>query len=204
MCVPLLLGEDFQTTYELGVTWYATGHCDIHAGQTGLVVKASSAQRVDLGFKIRQAHTTQSFVRAKAAHRSKSLKPVQGDPPVVADKDVVIQPHSVKNVQVSAPFDGCEDWLVEKVIIGSEDCNILAAPTTWITASMPIIPIVNPSTSPQIIRRGEIVGHLLDPSCTLDNPLDEGSLVHYIASADALRKVIAGSLKAEWYLPLLW
>lgn len=109
MRVPLLLGEDFQTTYELGVTRYATGHCDIHIGQTGLVVKASSAQQVDLGFEIRQAHMAQSFVHAKAARRSKWLKPIQGDPPVVTTEDVVIQPHSVKNVRVSAPFAGCED-----------------------------------------------------------------------------------------------
>ena len=197
MRVPLLLGEDFQTTYELGVTRYATGHCDIHIGRTGLVVKASSAQRVDLGFKIRQAQTTQSFVRAKAARRSKWLKPIQGDPPVVAAEDVVIQPHSVKNVRVSAPFAGREDWLVEKVIIGSDDCDILAAPTTWITASMPFLPIANPGASPKIIRKGEIVGHLLDPSYALDKPSDESSLVRYVASADALRTVIAGSLKAQ-------
>lgn len=62
---------------------------------------------------------------------------------------------------------------------------------------MPFLPIANPGASPKIIRKGEIVSHLLDPSYALDKPSDESSLAHYIMSADALRMVIAGSLKAQ-------
>jgi hypothetical protein len=44
MRVPLLLGEDFQISYELGVTRYSNGHCDVRIGQSDLVLPGSSAQ----------------------------------------------------------------------------------------------------------------------------------------------------------------
>jgi hypothetical protein len=44
MRVPLLLGEDFQISYELGVTHYSNGHCDVRIGQSDLVLPGSSAQ----------------------------------------------------------------------------------------------------------------------------------------------------------------
>ena len=76
MNVPILLGEDFQTTYELSVTRYASGHCDVAVGQSGRVISAASSHNrqsgrvisaasshnIDLGFEIRVAHSTQSFI----------------------------------------------------------------------------------------------------------------------------------------------
>jgi hypothetical protein len=35
MRVPLLLGEDFQLSYKMGVTRYSSGHCDISVGCSG-------------------------------------------------------------------------------------------------------------------------------------------------------------------------
>ena len=32
MNVPLMLGKDFQTTYELGLTRYVSGHCEVAVG----------------------------------------------------------------------------------------------------------------------------------------------------------------------------
>ena len=52
MNVPLLLGEDFQTTYELSVTRRATGQCEVLVGRSGRVISAASALNVDLGFEI--------------------------------------------------------------------------------------------------------------------------------------------------------
>ena len=48
---------------------------------------------------------------------------------VVALDDSLIQPYSVHNVAMHAAFEGREDWIVEKVIIGMDDQNIMAAPT---------------------------------------------------------------------------
>ena len=67
MRVPLLLGEDFQTAYELQVKHYASGHGEVTVGESPRVIPASSAYNVDLGFEIRQAYLSKSFIRAKTA-----------------------------------------------------------------------------------------------------------------------------------------
>jgi hypothetical protein len=56
MRVPLLLGEDFQISYELGITRYSNGHCDVRVGKSDFVIPGSSAQCVDLGFDLRKVH----------------------------------------------------------------------------------------------------------------------------------------------------
>jgi hypothetical protein len=56
MCIPLLLGEDFQMAYELGTTRYSSEHCEIRVGQMDRVIPASSAEAVDLGFEVHQVH----------------------------------------------------------------------------------------------------------------------------------------------------
>ena len=52
MNIPLLLGEDFQITYELSVTRQATGQCEVLVGRSGRIISAASALNVDLGFEI--------------------------------------------------------------------------------------------------------------------------------------------------------
>jgi hypothetical protein len=74
MRVPLLLGEDFQIFYELGVTCYSNGHCDVRIGQSDHILPGSSAQRVDLGFEIRKVHAVKakSFLRRTATRRERA------------------------------------------------------------------------------------------------------------------------------------
>lgn len=67
MRVPILLGEDFQTTYEIGLSRHASGQTEVLVGRhSPMVIEASSALSVDLGFEIRQAFNTQSFICSKA------------------------------------------------------------------------------------------------------------------------------------------
>ena len=42
---------------------------------------------------------------------------------VVVLDDALIQPYSVRNIAVHAAFEGREDWIVEKVIIGTDDMD---------------------------------------------------------------------------------
>ena len=116
---------------------------------------------------------------------------------VVALDDALIQPYSVCNIAVHAAFEGCEDWIVEKVITGTDDQNIMAAPTTWINSSCPFIPIANPSPHPCYLSAGEVVGYLQDPELIVDKLKDEEHLNKMIASAEALRTMIMGMLKAQ-------
>ena len=199
MRVPLLLGEDFQTAYELNVKRYATGHCEVSVGSSPKIIPASSTHIVDLGFELRQAYLAQSFVKAKTARRSRArrLKNLPKDlPSVFAAEDVRIEAGTVKYIKVSSAFKGRKDWLVERVIVGLETSDVLAAPFTWITSDNPILPMANPGERPLYIREGEIVGKLADPSLYLDNP-DESSSAKYVASAETIKAIIMGSLKDQ-------
>lgn len=199
MRVPILLGEDFQRTYELGLQRYADGHSEVLVQRSRFIIPASSAQEVNLGFTIRQAHRVKSFIKAKAVRRARAK--VRRNPKVPTDvlatKDVIIGPGAVHNVEVSGPFEGRTDWLVENVVIGTEDANVMAAPTTWISSEAPYLPIANPSTSPRYIQAGDVVGHLLDPSISLDVPRDDDHLQRLVASVEAMKTIIEGSLRAQ-------
>jgi hypothetical protein len=117
MCIPLLLGEDFQVSYELGVTCYSNGHCDIRIGQLDLVLPGSSAQRVDLGFEIRKVHAVKakSFLRRTAARRERAQAQRHGEtkslPEVLAVADALLSPGSVHSVPVTGRLTaGTTGW----------------------------------------------------------------------------------------------
>ena len=191
MKVPLLIGEDFQTTYEIGLDRFATGKSEVRIGRDSpYVIAASSALSVDLGFEIRQSFTTQSFVRTKMLRRKRSNnQPEDSEALVTAAEDVLINPLCVHNVKVNGSF-GTErkEWIVEKVVIGTDTQDVLAAPTTWINSDSPYIPIANPSSHPWYIRVGDVVGHLIDPD-SLDKPSGE-ALEKCAASVEAMRTII--------------
>ncbi|KAJ7719668.1 hypothetical protein B0H16DRAFT_1794435 [Mycena metata] len=46
---------------------------------------------------------------------------------------------------------------------GNHDESVLAALTTWVNTAAQYIPIAKPSSRPWYIRKGEVVGHLIDP-----------------------------------------
>jgi hypothetical protein len=203
MKVPLLLGEDFQLSYELGVQRWATGHADVRVGNSRHVIEASSAHSVNLGFKIRRACLAKTMKRLlpevwrKTYQRSKARRCREGktdSPPVLAAQDVLIAVGTVHNVLITGPFEGRDEWLVEKVVIATEDESVMAAPTTFIKSSMPILPIANPSTRPRYIRAGDVVGKLHDPSTYADSPKTVEEEEKYAASAEALARVIDETL----------
>ncbi|KAG6914050.1 hypothetical protein DXG01_002774 [Tephrocybe rancida] len=175
MRVPLLLGEDFQTTYELGVTRFSSGHCEIWALRYGKLtqrVLSSGAGLCDVE-KLNLAWIMvplQSSLRKTCCYK--------------------LHQYTI------ALFGDQEHWLVEKVIIGLEDATVMTATTTFINSSTPYIPIANPNPRPWFIRKGEVVGYLVDPATTCDKPKDE-DIFKYAASAEALRTVIEGSLRAQ-------
>ncbi|KDQ27184.1 hypothetical protein PLEOSDRAFT_1042841, partial [Pleurotus ostreatus PC15] len=158
MRVPLLLGEDFLTTYELGVQRKASGQCRVVPSDQSYILPASTSDSVDLGFKTRRAFVGQSFLKGK--HRVRSRRQLRGlheeAPPVLARHDTHIAPGCVANIMVDAPFGSQDTWLVEKMVI-SDECNeFVAAPTTIISADNPYIPMANPTGRPIMVRRGDV------------------------------------------------
>jgi hypothetical protein len=199
MKVPLLLGEDFQSAYKLGIKRSATGHCEVQVRRSRHIIPASSVHSVDLGFEIRQASMAKSMkcllprVWHKTYQRSKARKRKEEKlevPTVLAMKVTLIAAGTVHNVPITGPFKGKEEWLMEKVVIATEDESIVAAPSTLIRFDSPFLHIANPSTRPWYIRAGDIVGRLHNPTEYADTPKDEEQRKKFVASAEALTHVI--------------
>ncbi|KDQ27177.1 hypothetical protein PLEOSDRAFT_1022370, partial [Pleurotus ostreatus PC15] len=158
MRVPLLLGEDFQTTYELGVARQASGQCEVFPSDQSYRIRASTSSDTDIGFKTRKAFTGQAFLKGK--HRARTRRQLKGSlgdaPPVLARHTVHISPGCVSNILVDAPFGSQDTWLVEKMLL-SDECNEFAStPTTIISADNPYVPIANPTERPILIRKGDV------------------------------------------------
>ncbi|KAF9487044.1 hypothetical protein BDN71DRAFT_1551724, partial [Pleurotus eryngii] len=169
MRVPLLLGEDFQTTYKLGVARQASGQCEVFPSDQSYRIRASTNSDTDIGFKVRKAFTGQAFLKGK--HHVRTRRQLKG------------------SFRDTPP----DTWLVEKMLM-SDECNEFAStPTTIISADNPYIPIANPTERPVMIRKGDVVGHLYNPQAYLDAPRDKQTLTKWIAAAEALKTVIKDS-----------
>lgn len=194
MRVPILLGEDFQVAYELGVLRDVDAGSRVTIGKTGYSVLASSSLNDDVGFECRYAHISQSFVRRRSPQRIKAKTRTRlknaGPPPVRAEKDVRIDAGRSVMVPVGGPLGGRKDWLVDPVVLGREDGSVLAAPMTWVSTDDPRVPIANPSGSPWIIKQGEIVGYLHSPDEWLDKPKSAESRRAMEGSAHLIKTVI--------------
>ncbi|KAF9064468.1 hypothetical protein BDP27DRAFT_1230471, partial [Rhodocollybia butyracea] len=112
MKVPRLLGEDFQTSYELGVSCNHSGSCVVSLGKSGRTIPALTSRNTDIGFETRRAFTAALME-------------------VTASEDYIIAPNSIRNVRISGHFEGQKEWLIEKLVIGTNDSSVLATPLTW-------------------------------------------------------------------------
>lgn len=136
----------------------------------------------------------------KTYQRSKARKRREGitdSPPVLAAHDVLIAAGTVHNIKVTGPFAGHDEWLVEKIVIATEDESVIAALTTFIRSEAPFLPIANPSSRPWYIRAGDVVGKLHDPATYADCPKTDEEREKLAASAEALARVIEETLCAQ-------
>ncbi|KAJ3730730.1 hypothetical protein C8R42DRAFT_557006, partial [Lentinula raphanica] len=158
MKVPLLLGEDFQTSYELQVSRDTFGNCSVSPRNSTRTIRASSAKVDSPGFEWRQAFPIQSFVRRHAARRERKRRRKNPDDLrlVRAAKDIIVGPGAVHSIPVTGPFEGRDDWLVERLVVGTKDTSIMASPNTWVNSSHLMIPLANPSPRPWSIREGDV------------------------------------------------
>ena len=110
-----------------------------------------------------------------------------------AVRDIKLEPGAVHNIEVQADWGGRADWIVEKLLIGDEEGEVVGAPTTWVHVDSPYIPIASPGRRPKYIRAGQEVGHLIDPSLALDQPKTEDDWVQMSLSVDVLRILLKES-----------
>ena len=70
MTVPILLGEDYQLTYEVGVTRNVEDGPRVHFGKSEYTMVAKQVERTQDFVRMRQsAHSVGRFIRNKLHHR---------------------------------------------------------------------------------------------------------------------------------------
>ncbi|KAJ3473292.1 hypothetical protein NLI96_g13061 [Meripilus lineatus] len=183
MTVPILLGEDFQNTYELSVSRSVAFGTTIHFGTSGLSSNATGVRRTGDHTLIRKsAQTIQAhFVKAKTHRRDKAkrrrkLLALKRDRELVrAAEDIRIPAHTCRSVSVYGDFGEEKEWLVETSLLQSDTNHHLAVPNTLISSSNPTIPVANVSNRPLVVHKGDVLGRLSDPSRELDLPKTEES-----------------------------
>ncbi|KDQ28701.1 hypothetical protein PLEOSDRAFT_1013472, partial [Pleurotus ostreatus PC15] len=160
MQVPLLLGEDFMTTYEMGVLRKANGHCTVFISGGAIPIPASTSTSYRLGVYIRKAYIGSKALQRKQAKRARLRSPLVylTDSPtaVTASKSLTVAPGHCSNLPIVLPDDSRESWFIESAVITEDGQDILAAPSTLLSPTMPFLPVANPSSRPLRILKGDI------------------------------------------------
>jgi hypothetical protein len=144
MTVPILLGEDFQINYELGVIrnvetgskiiWrnlpYEVeaegvepypGQPQVHVLATGLSTHARSLSKA------------KEHRRAKARRRRKAMRAGAEAKLVRAAQDYRIRAHECKMVAVEGNFSSDKEWLVERNLLANAEDSFFSIPNTLIS-----------------------------------------------------------------------
>ena len=198
MTVPILLGEDFQLTYEIGVKRNVEEGTTISFGRTDYEVEARGVECTNDFDRLRQsAMLTGHFIKAKLHRRSKAKCRLRKtkfgiDQSLIrASEDYKLRPHECKPIRVDGNFDEDRDWLVEKNLLANANDSFFAVPNVLISAKNPWVPVTNPSDHPRYIRKGEIIGSIRDPQDFFDAPRNEDEWEKWVASADVIEKLIS-------------
>lgn len=202
MTVPILLGEDFQQTYELGVFRSVDDGTEIRFGRTDFTVKAERVGRSeDFNYLRKSIAMANKFTKAKTHQRDRKKRQQRREKmsqdlrTIRAAEDYRIRAHESKNIQVEGNFAADREWLVEKNLISNKNDTFLAVPNVLISSRRPMVPVSNPSGHPRYIRKGEIVGTITDPANFLDKPRSQEHLAEMQKAAEALAAIIEANMK---------
>lgn len=137
--------------------------------------------------------------RAKARrHKEKVRESIRDGVAVLrAKRDVVIPAETVKKVEVEGHFKDNRTWFVEKFTLANEDDPLFLTPNTLIDRENPFLPVANPTATPKVIRRGEILGQLLDAEAALDGARDESHYSEMARHAWTIKTMIDARLNGE-------
>ena len=181
MTVPILLGEDYQLNYEMGVT------CNVELGMrikftgTDFQVPAQRVNRRTANFdRMRQsALSAGHFIcsklhcKAKAKHHKRKVKFGLKEKTVRAMEDVCLQLHECKHSWVEGQLGKLREdreWLVQKNLLSNANDSHFAVPNTLISARNPWALIVNLTDQPHYVCKGEVIGILEDPAQHFEMP----------------------------------
>ena len=197
MTVPILLGEDYQLTYEIGVTRNVEEGPRIHFRKSTYQIAARQVERTTDFERMRQsAYSVGSFIKSKLHKRRKNrrhrLKVKFGieEKVIRAKEDYKIRPHECKRIQIEGQLGEDKDWLVTKNLLSGADDSYFVVPNTLISASNPWVPVANPSNRPRYIRKGEVIGALSDPGEYFDHVKTLADWERHCKHAEAIASII--------------
>ena len=67
------------------------------------------------------------------------------------------------SLRVMGNFLEEKDWLVERGILSNDCDQFFVTPNVLINSRNPVLPMANTSSYPRRVRKGEILGYLVDP-----------------------------------------
>ena len=198
MTVPILLGEDYHLNYELIVAHCVDFCSTINFTGTPYTISARGVSRTKDFNRMRQsACAVGSFVKSKLHKHNKAKKARQRKKfgldkrTIRASQDYRLHPEECRRIKVEGHFDEDRTWLVEKNLLASANDSSFLVPNMLISSSDPWVPVSNPSTHPQTIRKGDVIGYLVDPQEFFDAPHSEEKLGQLRKSAEAVASMIA-------------
>lgn len=199
MTVPILLGEDFQQTYELSVQRSAEKGTTMFFGRSPFSVQAAAVERTDDFLRVKRSGNKASAALKDEDHgqrkrRKQRLrrKGKMDELVLRATEDTIIHPDKCKLVSVSmrGAEMGNDDYFFESGMIVDKDENSLVIPNILFNSAFAFIPVSNISTRPRLIKKGELLGHLRRANEVFDRPGSTEKLREFEARAYAYQTFI--------------
>ncbi|RDB19205.1 Retrovirus-related Pol polyprotein from transposon opus [Hypsizygus marmoreus] len=204
MTVPILLGEDYQLTYEICPVRSIADGTTVEFGRNGPVVRAEAASSSRDFERLRQSTFMNAhFIRAKTHRRKMAKKRRQNrttrtNPGEIrAAEDYRIRPHECKNIEVVGDLGEDKQWLLEKNLLANEGNEFFVVPNVLFSSSCPRIPVSNTSPHPRFIRKGEVIGLVTDPTKFFDTPTDLKTLEDCLTRTALLSSVIEARRESD-------
>ncbi|GJF00871.1 hypothetical protein PsYK624_171730 [Phanerochaete sordida] len=164
MTVPVLLGEDFQRTYGIGVDRDVEDGCSITVGIHKTRVAAADVDKRPRRPRMAKNMAQEaSFVRVKASRRQAAKRrraarmAAETDFEVRLKEDVVLPPETVRRVPVTFRKADDREWLIERSLVQGKDAAYLAVPNCLVQGSDPRVPLTNPSEKAMKVAKGTII-----------------------------------------------
>ncbi|KAJ7615061.1 hypothetical protein DFH06DRAFT_1146122 [Mycena polygramma] len=204
MTVPILLGEDFQRNYNLGVQRNVETGTKILLDKGEVVVPAENVRRTEDWCLAREAAALSSkFVKAKIHKqnqaRKQQLKRKWGSEQktIRAAEDTKIAAGSSRRIRVVGELGTDKNWVVEKNMLADANDSYFAIPNTLISASNPFLPVANTTTRPRYIRKGEALGTIHAPQEFFDSPSCKADLERMQATAKMVTSLINARIEED-------
>ena len=177
MTVPILLGEDYHLNYKLNVTHQVDFCSTVNFTGTPYTVPARGVSHSkDFNWMWQSACAVGSFIKSKLHKHNKAKKARQHKKfgiekrTIRASQDYCLHPEQCRQIKVEGHFDEEHTWLVKKNLLASANDSTFLVLNVLIFSLDPWVPVSNPLTHPQTIRKSEIIRYLVDPQEFFDVP----------------------------------